>query len=188
LTRRFLLAGGAGLLGWLATAVFGAVSFGGPTSHADVPVTNGTKSLRTSEEQQLVDDLARLRGELRVVPLASALAGHTQTVPRTPRVVATDRGFGSKDNEAHLRDAGLKQISLLYKGRPGAARAAHERQRWFRRQQRWRSGQEATISLGSRKYEWRRSRLRGRDGADTWIGLGILTHNLDRLVVIGATR
>jgi hypothetical protein len=23
---------------------------------------------------------------------------------------------------------------------------------------------------------------------DTWIGFGILTHNLDRLVVIGATR
>jgi len=120
--------------------------------------------------------------------LTSALAGHTQTVPRTPRVVATDRGFGSQDNEALLRNAGVKQISLPYKGRLGAARAAHERQRWFRRQQRWRSGQEATISLGSRKYEWRHSRLRGRDGADTWIGLGILTHNLDRLVAIGATR
>ena len=120
--------------------------------------------------------------------LASALTGHTQTVPRIPRVVATDRGFGTKDNEALLRDAGVKRISLPYKGRLGAARVAHERQRWFRRQQRWRSGQEATISLGSRKYEWRHSRLRGRAGADIWIGLGILTHNLDRLVAIGATR
>lgn len=120
--------------------------------------------------------------------LAAALAGHTQTVPRTPRVVATDRGFGSKDNEALLREAGVKQISLPYKGRLGPPRLAHERQRWFRRQQRWRSGQEATISLGSRKYEWRHSRLRGRDGADTWIGFGILTHNLDRMVTIGATR
>ena len=120
--------------------------------------------------------------------LASALAGHTQTVPRTPRVVATDRGFGTKANEELLRTAGVKRISLPYKGRRGAARAAHERQRWFRRQQRWRSGQEATISLGSRKYEWRRSRLRGRDGADTWIGFGILTHNLDRMVMISAMR
>jgi IS5 family transposase len=120
--------------------------------------------------------------------LASALAGHTQTVPRTPRVVATDRGFGSKANEALLCEAGVKQISLPYKGRLSAPRLAHERQRWFRRQQRWRSGQEATISLGSRKYQWRHSRLRGRDGADTWIGFGILTHNLDRMVTIGATR
>jgi len=120
--------------------------------------------------------------------LGSAVAGHMQTVPRIPDVVATDRGFGTKDNEELLRQAGVKRISLPYKGRPGAARAAHERQRWFRRQQRWRSGQEATISLGSRKYEWRHSRLRGRDGADTWIGFGILSHNLDRMVVIGATR
>ncbi len=120
--------------------------------------------------------------------LGSAVAGHTQTVPRTPDVVATDRGFGTKDNEELLRKAGVKRISLPYKGRPGAARAAHERQRWFRRHQRWRSGQEATISLGSRKYEWRHSRLRGRAGADTWIGFGILTYNLDRMVVIGATR
>ena len=120
--------------------------------------------------------------------LPAAMAGHAQAVSRTPDVVATDRGFGTKDNEELLRKAGVKRISLPYKGRLAAPRLAHERQRWFRRQQRWRSGQEATISLGSRKYEWRHSRLRGRDGADTWIGFGILTHNLDRMVVIGATR
>jgi len=120
--------------------------------------------------------------------LPSALAGHAQTIPRTLQVVATDRGFGSKDNEALLHKAGVKQVSLPYKGRRGAARAAYERQRWFRRQQRWRSGQEATISLGSRKYAWRHSRLRGRDGADLWIGFGILTYNLDRMVAIGAAR
>jgi transposase, IS5 family len=120
--------------------------------------------------------------------LPAALQGHVQTVGRPPDIVATDRGFGTKDNETRLRQAGVKRISLPFKGRLSAARLTHERQRWFRRQQRWRSGQEATISLGSRKYEWRRSRFRGRDGADTWLGFGILTHNLDRLVVIGATR
>jgi IS5 family transposase len=120
--------------------------------------------------------------------LPAALAGHTQAIPRTPQVVATDRGFGSQDNEALLHKVGVKRISLPYKGRLGAARVAHERQRWFRRQQRWRSGQEATISLGSRKYEWRHSRLRGRDGADMWIGFGILTYNLDRMVAIDAAR
>src|SRR5579863_4945578 len=64
--------------------------------------------------------------------LPAALAGHVQTVSRTPDVVATDRGFGSKDNEELLRKAGVKRISLPYKGRLGAERAAHERQRWFR--------------------------------------------------------
>jgi len=115
-----------------------------------------------------------------------------QTVPRTPKVVATDRGFGTKANEALLHEAGVQQISLLYKGRLSARlsapRAAHERQRWFRRQQRWRSEQEATMSLGSRKYARRHSRLRGRSGADTWTGFGILTYSLDRMVAIRAMR
>jgi IS5 family transposase len=120
--------------------------------------------------------------------LPAAMAGHAQTVSRIPDTVATDRGFGTKANEKLLHEAGVKRISLPFKGRMAAERAAHERQRWFRRHQRWRSGQEATISLGSRKYEWRYSRLRGRDGADTWLGFGILTYNLDRMVVISATR
>ena len=149
----------------------------------------GYKALLTETEARLVTHYEVYAGNPQDGGLLpAALAGHTQAIPRTLDVVATDRGFGTKDNEKLLRDANVKQISLPYKGRLSAARAAHERQRWFRRQQRWRSGQEATISLGSRKYEWRRSRLRGRDGADTWIGFGILTHNLDRLVVSGATR
>jgi len=149
----------------------------------------GYKALLTETEDRVITHYeVHVRNPEDSGLLAAALAGHTQTIPRTPQVVATDRGFGSKDNEALLREVGVKQISLPYKGRLGAARAAYERQRWFRRQQRWRSGQEATISLGSRKYEWRHSRLRGRDGADAWIGFGILTYNLDRMVVIGATR
>jgi IS5 family transposase len=149
----------------------------------------GYKALLTETEDRVIPHYAVHQGNPEDSGLLpAALAGHTRTVPRMPQVVATDRGFGSKDNEALLHHAGVKGISLPYKGRQGAARAAHERQRWFRRHQRWRSGQEATISLGSRKYEWRRSRLRGRNGADMWIGFGILAYNLDRMVVIGATK
>ena len=149
----------------------------------------GYKALLTETEDRVITHYAvHMRNPEDGGLLPAAMAGHAQAIPRTPDVVATDRGFGTKDNEELLRTAGVKRISLPYKGRPGAARAAHERQRWFRRQQRWRSGQEATISLGSRKYEWRHSRLRGRDGADMWIGFGILTYNLDRIVMIRATR
>ena len=149
----------------------------------------GYKALLTETEDRVITHYAVYAGNPQDGGLlAAALSGHTQTIARTPQVVATDRGFGTKDNEVLLREAGVQRISLPYKGRLSASRVAHERQRWFRRQQRWRSGQEATISLGSRKYEWRRSRLRGQDGADTWMGFGILTHNLDRMVLINATR
>ena len=149
----------------------------------------GYKALLTETEDRVITHYeVHIRNPEDGGLLPAAMTGHAQAIPRTPDVVATDRGFGTKNNEELLRTAGVKRISLPYKGRSGAVRAAHERQRWFRRQQRWRSGQEATISLGSRKYEWRRSRLRGRDGADTWMGFGILTYNLDRMVTIRAMR
>lgn len=119
--------------------------------------------------------------------LPAAFEQHVQAVGRGPRVVATDRGFGSKANEDFLAARRVPRISVPYRGRLTVARQQHEHQRWFRRQQRWRAGQEATISLGSRKYQWRHSRLRGRDGADLWLGLGVLVANLDRLVALGVT-
>jgi IS5 family transposase len=119
--------------------------------------------------------------------LPAAFEQHVQAVGRRPRAAATDRGFGSKANEDFLTKRGVPRISLPYPGRLGATRRMHEHQRWFRRLQRWRAGQEATISLGSRKYQWRHSRLRGRDGADLWLGLGVLVANLDRLVALGGT-
>lgn len=119
--------------------------------------------------------------------LAPAFDGHVQVIGRAPRTVATDRGFGSKVNEALLVARGVQRISLPYSGRLSMPRRAYEHQRWFLRQQHWRTGQEATISLGSRKYEWRQSRLRGRDGASLWLGWGILTYNLGRLVAIEAS-
>ena len=149
----------------------------------------GYKALLTETEDRLITHYeVHMRNPEDGSLLPAAYAGHTQTVPGTPRVVATDRGFGTKANEAFLKRAGVKQRCLPVKGRPSAARAAYQRQGWFRRQQRWRSGQEATISLGSRKYGWRDSRLRGRAGADTWLGFGILAHNLDRIMILETTR
>jgi IS5 family transposase len=94
--------------------------------------------------------------------------------------------FSSKAREALLRSCGVRRVSLPYPGRLTPSRRVYEHQRWFKRLQRWRSGQEATISLGSRKYRWRHSRLRGRAGAEIWLGWGIITYNLGRLVTVTA--
>jgi IS5 family transposase len=145
----------------------------------------GYKALLTECEQRLITHYeVHLGNPSDSNLLAAAFDRHMQVVGRAPRTVATDRGFGSKTNEALLGTRGVQQISLPYRGRLSAQRRTYEHQRWFLRQQRWRAGQEATISLGSRKYEWRQSRLRGRDGAELWLGWGILTYNLGRLVAI----
>jgi hypothetical protein len=57
------------------------------------------------------------------------------------------------------------------------ARRAHERQRWFRRGQRWRVGCEGRISL-KRRHGLRRRRYRGADGTARWVGLGVIANNL----------
>jgi len=149
----------------------------------------GYKALLTESEERLITHYEVHVGN----PgdsglLAAAFERHVEAVGRPPRAVATDRGFASKINEDFLRAREVPRISLPYRGRLRTARRAHERQRWFRRLQRWRAGQEATISLGSRKYHWRSSHLRGRDGADLWLGFGVLVANLNRLVVLGAAK
>jgi len=147
----------------------------------------GYKALLTESEERLITHyIVHIGNPGDSDLLAPAFDGHVHAVGKEPRAVATDRGFGSKGNEAFLADRTVQRISLPYRGRLSTPRRIYERQRWFRRLQRWRAGQEATISLGSRKYRWRHSRLRGRDGADVWLGWGIITHNLGRLVMIGA--
>jgi len=91
----------------------------------------GYKALLTETEDRMITHYAVHVGNPEDSGLlAAALAGHSQTVPRTPRVVATDRGFGSKDNEALLRRAGVKQISLPYKGGSSESRVGSSKQEY----------------------------------------------------------
>ncbi len=116
--------------------------------------------------------------------LQEAILHHRRVFGRSPWAVATDRGFGSKDNEQFLVDQGVKRISLPRKGRKSKARLQHERQPWFRRLQRWRSGGEGTIGILKRGYGLRRSRLKGTNGTRIWVGFGIMAYNLRRLATL----
>jgi IS5 family transposase len=55
---------------------------------------------------------------------------------------------------------------------------ALERQRWFRRGQRWRVGCEGRISVLKRRFGLRRCRYHGHDGVERWVGLGVIANNL----------
>jgi IS5 family transposase len=116
--------------------------------------------------------------------LVGAIESHIETFGRPPRAVATDRGFGSYDNEITLHEMGVKRCSLPRKGRLSRSRKKHQFQSWFKRLQRWRAGGEATISVLKRKYGLKRSRFRGASGTKTWVGLGVLTYNLRRIAAM----
>jgi len=63
-------------------------------------------------------------------------------------------------------------------GRPTQASRARERERWFRRGYRWRSGIEGRIGVLRRVYGLDRCPDHGSDGLKRWVGLGVLTANL----------
>jgi transposase, IS5 family len=107
-----------------------------------------------------------------------ALDRHVAIFGRAPDIAAGDRGFTSTKNEDAARVRGVRRVILPFAGRKSPARRAYERQRWFRRGQRWRVGCEGRISVLKRRHGLRRSRYHGADGIDRWVGLGVIADNL----------
>jgi Transposase domain (DUF772)/Transposase DDE domain len=107
-----------------------------------------------------------------------ALDRHIAIFGRAPDLAAADRGFGSAKNEDAALARGVRRVVLPRSGRKSPARRAYERQRWFRRGQRWRVGCEGRISVLKRRHGLRRCRYRGADGIARWVGLGVIANNL----------
>ena len=107
-----------------------------------------------------------------------ALDRHIAIFGRPPVIAAADRGFGSAGNEAAAVTRGVQRVILPRTGRKTPARQAYERQRWFRRGQRWRVGCEGRISVIKRRHGLRRCRYRGAAGTARWVGLGVIANNL----------
>ena len=108
----------------------------------------------------------------------SALDRHRTIFERAPDLAAGDRGFSSATNEQAAVDRGVRRVVLPRRGPKSPARRAYERQRWFRRGQRWRVGSEGRISVLKRRHGLNRCRYHGLDGVKRWVGLGVIANNL----------
>jgi len=107
-----------------------------------------------------------------------ALDRHLAIFGRAPDLAAADRGFSSSRNERVASARGVRRVILPWRGPKSPARRAHERQRWFRRGQRWRVGSEGRISVMKRRHGLDRCRYHGLDGMKRWVGLGVIANNL----------
>jgi transposase, IS5 family len=107
-----------------------------------------------------------------------ALDRHRTIFGRAPDLAAGDRGFSSATNEQAAIDRGVRRVILPRRGPKSPARRAYERQRWFRRGQRWRVGCEGRISVLKRRHGLDRCRYHGLDGMNRWVGLGVIADNL----------
>jgi IS5 family transposase len=110
--------------------------------------------------------------------LVDAVEKHREQTGRIPHTVAADSGFYTQANEKQLEASGVKRISIPNRKTRSPERRAHQKQRWFKKGQRWRTGCEGRISLLKRRHGLNRCLYRGQEGMQRWVGLGVIADNL----------
>jgi IS5 family transposase len=73
---------------------------------------------------------------------------------------------------------GVRRVSIPSHDTKSPARKQRQKQRWFKKLQKWRTGCEGRISVLKRRHGLRRSLYKGRDGIRRWVGLGVIADNL----------
>jgi IS5 family transposase len=110
--------------------------------------------------------------------LIPSLEQHVKQFERVPELVAADPGFFSAANEAQAEKKGVKRVSIPSHATKSVARKQRQKQRWFKKGQKWRTGCEGRISVLKRRHGLERSRYRGPDGMKRWVGLGVIADNI----------
>jgi IS5 family transposase len=110
--------------------------------------------------------------------LIPAIEKHREIFGRVPQMVATDAGFFSSENDRQAKELGVNRVAVPNRKGRDQSRSKEQKQRWFRRAQRWRVGCEGRISVLKRRHGLRRCRYRGMDGMERWVGWGVIADNL----------
>jgi len=110
--------------------------------------------------------------------LVPAVAIHQQRLARVPELVAGDAGFYSAQGETEAHEMGVQRISIPNPSTKSGERRRHQKQRWFRKGQKWRTGSEGRISVLKRRHGLRRCRYKGPAGMKRWVGLAVISDNL----------
>ena len=110
--------------------------------------------------------------------LLPAVEAHQRKLGRTPRLVAADAGYFSQANEEGAKALGVKYVSVPNRYTRSAERRKLQKQRWFKKGQKWRTGCEGRISVVKRRHGLARCRYHGMEGMQRWVGLGVIADNL----------
>lgn len=113
--------------------------------------------------------------------LIPSIKVHQTRMGRTPDLVAADAGFYSAKNVAEAEKLGVKRVSVPNRSTRSAARRQVQKQRWFKKGQKWRTGCEGRISLLKRRHGLTRSLYKKEAGMQRWVGLGVIADNLINL-------
>lgn len=146
------------------------------------PTEFGHKILVVSGKSGLFTQFDTLRGNPSDDSLLpDILTKHEQQYQQAPWHFAGDRRFFSTANEELAYEAGVKKISICKPGYRSNERQEHEKQPWFKRLQRFRSGIEGLISGLMRGYGLKRCVWKGWEAFQSYVGLSIVTFNLQKI-------
>lgn len=145
-------------------------------------------TIQESEHQIVTAYDVHVKRPADVTLWTAALDRHLRIFGRAPDLAAGDRGFSSATNEQAATDRGVRRVVLPRRGPKSPARHAYERQRWFRRGQRWRVGCEGRISVLKRRHGLDRCRYHGEDGMHRWVGFGVIADNLMNIATFATAR
>ena len=134
--------------------------------------------LQEAENQVVIDFEVYDRKPSESDLLIPAIEAHQELTGRTPELVAADAGFYSANNEAKAKELGVNRVSVPNRSTKSEERKRYQKQRWFKKAQKWRTGCEGRISLLKRRHGLSRSRYKGDAGMKRWVGLGIIADNL----------
>jgi len=120
--------------------------------------------------------------------LLPAVAVHRKRLGRVPELVAGDAGFYSQRNERQAQRMGVKRVSIPNRSSKSVTRRAHQKKRWFRKGQKWRTGCEGRISVLKRRHGLNRCRYKGDDGMERWVGMAVIADTLINMGRVLASR
>jgi transposase, IS5 family len=110
--------------------------------------------------------------------LVGAVETHQKIFGRAPELAAADAGFYTQANEKKVEELGVKRASIPNRNTKSDGRRRHQKQRWFKNGQRWRTGCEGRISVLKRRHGLDRCLYRGQAGMRRWVGWGVIADNL----------
>jgi IS5 family transposase len=137
--------------------------------------------IQEAEQQIIVDYAVYAERPSDSALLVPAIEVHQHRLGRVPDVAAADAGFYSAAGEAAAKAMGVKRVSVPNRATKSAQRKRDQKQRWFKRAQKWRTGCEGRISLLKRRHGLTRCRYKGDAGMQRWVGLGVIGDNLINL-------
>ena len=120
--------------------------------------------------------------------LIPAIQQHKKTFGHAPRMATADRGFHSAANVRAAEQEGAKRVAIPGRGRLSGTQAAKQKERWFQRALRWRTGIEARIATLKHRFGMLRATYKGDRGFKRYVGWSVIAQNLVSIARTKARR